>query len=1162
MNTSNIVKLFLFLIGFVLTNGNLATAQENSKTETRELKANEFIEREIAGAETHLYKIILQTNEFFQVRVEQKGIDVALNLIDAEGKILTTTDSPSGNEGIEILSYISKSIGIFLLEVKSSKDKLIKGHYTIQRVVSRTATEDDRKLIESEKEQQILLETLINEVPQLINKTNPSTTSDSFQTTLSKTTKGLEIAQKIKSLELEALFTFFFARIYEEKGDFGMSLEFYKKALKVINVDEKKKVKLKFMEIPILKKMGRIYQNKFSNAEEAAKLYYRGLSLYKDNEEDQDKGLLLRYFADTLTEFRFYQQAEETYMKSVSVFQNLKLPFEVGATLGKLGRVYFERGDTPTEALKYLLESEKLLEFSPPNSEYQNTRLFNLGYIYLLYEKLNDQENATLFKNKAKTLENKTNDSLVSFVNKFLFANSLMDKGKTEEALKVYQEALDLAHKIEGWDSTTSKVQVLQKMIRLYFILNKYEEAKNAFSKAYELVKDLSDHTELALLLERYADILTEGQAFELAANYYYQSLSVLMSKENRPIQINFEQIARVQNKWGKLQLEVGIQAESLTNLRTSLLLQMSLYQQIDLADMLEDRMVIFNKLNKNKLAIFFGKQSILLKQGMRLTIKSFPTETQKTFLKGNRRTYQMLISLLLQEKRFAEAIQIINFYQNQEFYDFNKNEETLYKTVSFTEREKSYLTELQSLQKSLKESKENFMNNPDFDRLDELLTKIENDFSSPPDEKDKLTVVIDSEDMKTTIFELSKSTKNKVATMYTLIGNDKFHTLLLMLDGKTLHFETSIKADELNNKISKFYALLQSDQYDTTVLGKELYDIIFKPIEADLKKQNVKTLMWQLDGNLRYIPIAALYDGKQFLAERYQNVIFTRADKDRLTRDVKSTWKGVGFGTSEFQKIDLFGEKIDFDALSGVTQELQSIFSFGTKKTGILDGEIVLDKNFTKENFYQAIEKKRTQQGSVVHISSHFSFRPGDESRSFLVMGDGSALTLSELKNHPDLFKGIDLLTLSACNTAAAQANSNGKEIDGFAELAQRLGASAVIATLWQVSDASTPWLMRDFYATRQGKIGTTKAEALQKAQLALLYGTAKPTLYSNATKGTANSVKLIVTKDGKPNGQSRGDEIIYVSVEDAPPYQKDDKKPFAHPYYWSPFILIGNWK
>ena len=153
-------------------------------------------------------------------------------------------------------------------------------------------------------------------------------------------------------------------------------------------------------------------------------------------------------------------------------------------------------------------------------------------------------------------------------------------------------------------------------------------------------------------------------------------------------------------------------------------------------------------------------------------------------------------------------------------------------------------------------------------------------------------------------------------------------------------------------------------------------------------------------------------------------------------------------------------------------------------------------------------------------------------------------------------------MLTLSACNTAATQADANGKEIDGFAELAQRLGAGAVLATLWQVSDASTPWLMRDFYATRQSKPGTTKAAALNQAQLALLYGTAKTTPLPAAGKGTANTVQVVVNRDGQPEGGNARADVIYVGAKDAPLYQKDAKRPFAHPYYWAPFVLYGNWK
>jgi CHAT domain-containing protein len=336
----------------------------------------------------------------------------------------------------------------------------------------------------------------------------------------------------------------------------------------------------------------------------------------------------------------------------------------------------------------------------------------------------------------------------------------------------------------------------------------------------------------------------------------------------------------------------------------------------------------------------------------------------------------------------------------------------------------------------------------------------------------------------------LSVATSQKTAALYTLIGKDKFYIILVTADGEAKSFASPIKEVDLSQKIVEFYAILQSPAYDPRPLGRDLYNVIFKPVEATLKKSGIQTLMWQLDGNLRYVPIAALFDGEKYLVERYQNVAFTRNDPERMLQKVRPSWTGTGFGSSQQHTVDLLGDgtKVPFPALPGVSDELQSIFRVGAQGSGILSGVVFTDKQFTRNAFYEAMKQRRP----LVHISSHFAFRPGDDSRSFLLLGDGTPLTLNEMKRQEKLFDGVELLTLSACNTAATQSDASGKEIDGFAELAQRLGAASVMATLWQVSDSSTPWLMREFYRARQSKGGTTKAEALRNAQLALLNGTA----------------------------------------------------------------------
>jgi hypothetical protein len=126
--------------------------------------------------------------------------------------------------------------------------------------------------------------------------------------------------------------------------------------------------------------------------------------------------------------------------------------------------------------------------------------------------------------------------------------------------------------------------------------------------------------------------------------------------------------------------------------------------------------------------------------------------------------------------------------------------------------------------------------------------------------------------------------------------------------------------------------------------------------------------------------------------------------------------------------------------------------------------------------------------QAEVDGIAAHFYFQP---------TGDGTPLFLTDLKNlRATGFRGMDLLTLSACDTATRTVGQvgDGREVEGFAALAQQKGAGAVLTTLWPVNDAFTSGLMRQFYSLGKAKSTpgnvTGKAEALREAQVALLSG------------------------------------------------------------------------
>jgi CHAT domain-containing protein len=109
-----------------------------------------------------------------------------------------------------------------------------------------------------------------------------------------------------------------------------------------------------------------------------------------------------------------------------------------------------------------------------------------------------------------------------------------------------------------------------------------------------------------------------------------------------------------------------------------------------------------------------------------------------------------------------------------------------------------------------------------------------------------------------------------------------------------------------------------------------------------------------------------------------------------------------------------------------------------------------------------------------------------------------------------------------------------DGLEMDSLGMIAQQKGAEAVLATLWDVNDASTSQLMSDFY-TRWVKSPTAgKAESLRQAQLAFLRG----------------------HHESLPTGSHRGVQAI----EDDPSLNHGTD--YSHPFYWAPFILIGNYQ
>jgi CHAT domain-containing protein len=175
----------------------------------------------------------------------------------------------------------------------------------------------------------------------------------------------------------------------------------------------------------------------------------------------------------------------------------------------------------------------------------------------------------------------------------------------------------------------------------------------------------------------------------------------------------------------------------------------------------------------------------------------------------------------------------------------------------------------------------------------------------------------------------------------------------------------------------------------------------------------------------------------------------------------------------------------------------------------------------------------------------------------------DGFDWNLSDMENSTVAFHGTRLLTLSACSTAKNYKSRNGLEMDGLGMVAQQKEAEAVLATLWDVNDLSTSHIMSDFYARWVENPTQGKAEALRQAQLAFLHGAAvtpRPAVapsHAVAHGPAARRPAAVPRADVAPGAQTgRG-----FQTSEAPSTTQSSLG-YAHPYYWAPFVLIGNYQ
>ncbi|MCT7958014.1 CHAT domain-containing protein [Laspinema palackyanum] len=364
------------------------------------------------------------------------------------------------------------------------------------------------------------------------------------------------------------------------------------------------------------------------------------------------------------------------------------------------------------------------------------------------------------------------------------------------------------------------------------------------------------------------------------------------------------------------------------------------------------------------------------------------------------------------------------------------------------------------------------------------------------------------------TLKNLKAQTGKQAAILYVISRGDRLEIILVPPVGTPIH-KTIFEAtpEVLFPVVNEFRWEItdprRKNMNNYFASGKQLYDWIIGPVAEELKNLEIDTLMFSLDPGLRSLPVAALFDGEQFLVERYSLSLIPSFSLTAHSYMPIQNAPVLAMGASKFTQ---------HSPLPAVPLELTHI----GEQTG--SQHSFLNEEFTLENLVRSHQEDNFK---IIHLATHAEFQTGDRTNSYIQLWD-RRLNLDEMTTLELDMPKVELLVLSACRTALGDREA---EL-GFAGLAVQSGVKTAIASLWYVNDEATLGLMTELY--HHLNLVPLKADALRQAQLAML----------------RQEVRI------------ESDRLIHSQgAIDLPPELSDEGSyPLSHPYYWSGFTAIGS--
>ncbi|MBK4729113.1 CHAT domain-containing protein [Oxynema sp. CENA135] len=306
-------------------------------------------------------------------------------------------------------------------------------------------------------------------------------------------------------------------------------------------------------------------------------------------------------------------------------------------------------------------------------------------------------------------------------------------------------------------------------------------------------------------------------------------------------------------------------------------------------------------------------------------------------------------------------------------------------------------------------------------------------------------------------------------AVIYPILLDRRLAIVVSLPDGTLSYHETLVSQTEVEEAVEGLLRSLNPALSDRQrlQLSEQLYRWLLAPLEPELVRAEIETLVFVLEGALKNLPMGVLYDGERYAIDKYALAVAPGLQLLGDTSLTPHSLQVIAGGLAQGRR--------GFSPLPGVKLELEKIAAYTETQT-------FLDEAFTSTMLQKQVDDLPFR---VLHLATHGQFSSRRE-ETYIVTWD-DRLDLEEfgqlLESRQEPYKTpIELLVLSACQTALGDKRA----ALGLAGVAVNSGARSTVASLWSVHDGSTAMLMEKFYEFL-ARPQTSKAQALRQAQLFL---------------------------------------------------------------------------